>query len=565
VRQFSALSLIALAVAACTPAAGSGQADAAQGETDAGAVSEPDVGAPMDAGPADAASAAVPVDAGFGLDASQEFYPDAGAPDAQVKAGLDAALVDAAIPIDAGSFDAGPLDTVVTVNLARPGAAIPDDFLGISVEWSHVPDYLGDTTGQPRSQVIQLLRQFAADGHHPVLRIGGDSEDQAWWNPTGLPDPSGVKVDIGDQHLSILAAISTATGSRYILGLNLARLDPASAADLVTAALGALPSGSIEAFELGNEPDLYFYPSGYRQFWYSPASYQSDYDSYFPQLSTAASDKALFAGPTLYGTGWYSSLGSFLSAENGRLSLVTMHRYPFSSCLAPVSTPTIDSLFSDVATTQYATVFQPIVQTVSQAGLGLRIAEMNSVSCGGTPGVSDVFAAGLWGADAMFELASIGAVGVNFHTPSHYAVFDFDSSGALEVRGLYYAMLLFSRATAQQGRWLPIVVQSSLQVRAWGTLGSDGNVRLAIVNEDLQHSATVGVAMAQRTAPAMAWRLTASAIDTATDIAFGAETFQGSTDGNPIGSDLGDPVGWYSGQYRVTLSAGSAALLVIPQ
>ena len=554
--------LLALCVAACSPAAGLQPLDAAGGAPDVGPgpVAVADAGAAMDAGFVDAGQEAGTLDAGPALDSGQERLPDAGeaAPD------VGPAGADAGPAFDAGALDAGPVDALIRVDLASPGAAVPDDFLGISVEWSHVPDYLGDTTGQPRSQVIQLLSQFAVDGHRPVLRIGGDSEDQAWWNPAGLPDPSGVSVDITDAHLSVLSAIGAATGSRFILGLNLARLDPGSAASLVTAALGALPPGTVKAFELGNEPDLYFYPSGYRQFWYSPVFYQADYDSYFPQLSTAAGNQALFAGPALYGTAWYSSLASFLSAESGRLSLVTAHRYPYSACLAPVSNPTIDSLFADAATGQYATVFQPLVQAASQAGLGLRIAEMNSVSCGGKAGVSDVFAAGLWGVDAMFELASIGAVGVNLHTPSHYAVFDFDGSGALEVRGLYYAMLLFSRATAQQGRWLPVAVQSSLQVRAWGTLGSDGGVRVAIVNEDLQRAAAVGVVVAQRTGQAQLWRLTAPAIDAATDITFGAQTFRGSTDGNPIGSAAGDAVSLVAGAYRVRLTAGSAALLVVP-
>jgi hypothetical protein len=165
----------------------------------------------------------------------------------------------------------------------------------------------------------------------------------------------------------------------------------------------------------------------------------------------------------------------------------------------------------------------------------------------------------------MFELASIGAAGMNFHTPSHYAVFDFDSSGALEVRGLYYAMLLFSRATAQQGRWLPTNVQSQIQVRAWSTLGSDGAARFAIVNEDLHNPATVHVQFAPGGHPALLWQLTASAIDAATDITFGAQTYQGSTDGNPIGSPDGEVVNQYDGHYQVVMPPGSAALLVVPQ
>jgi hypothetical protein len=48
-------------------------------------------------------------------------------------------------------------------------------------------------------------------------------------------------------------------------------------------------------------------------------------------------------------------------------------------------------------------------------GKPLRIAEMNSISNSGRPGVADVFAAALWTLDGSFEVAQAGAVGVNFH------------------------------------------------------------------------------------------------------------------------------------------------------
>ena len=179
--------------------------------------------------------------------------------------------------------------------------------------------------------------------------------------------------------------------------------------------------------------------------------------------------------------------------------------------------------------------------------------------------MSDVFAAGLWGLDVMFELASVGAAGMNFHTPSHYAVFDFDSRGNLEVRGLYYAMLVFSRTTAAAGRWAPVTVQSQLQVRAWATVGSDRVARLAIVNEDLQNSATAMVTFGTRTSVGQIWPLTASAIDATTDITFGSETYLGSTDGSPVGSSAGAPLGNFGAGYQVVLGPGSAALLTVPR
>lgn len=538
---------------------GDAGSDAGPRAPDGGAAAGLDSGVELDGG----------ADAGQALDAGFDAGSDAGlALDAGVDAGAFDAGGDAGVGVDAGldagpELDAGPPNAVIAVDLAHPGAAVPDDFLGLSVEWSHVPDYLSDGSGQPRATVVQLLNNFAADGHHPLLRIGGNSEDRAFWNPAGQPLPAGATVSLDAAHLSILSALHAAAGTRFILGLNLARNDPANAAALVQAASAALGAGAVEAFELGNEPDLYF-PNGYRPFYYSPLGYQADFDGYFPQLSTAASNQALFAAPAVYGTAWLTGLGSFLTAERGRLRLVTVHRYPLNVCLTSVGIA-IPSLFTAAATTGYATDFATPVQTAAQAGLALRVAEMNSISCGGLAGVSDVFAAGLWGLDAMFQLASIGASGVNLHTPSRYAVFDYDAAGALQVRGLYYAMLLFSRATAAQGRLLPVTVTSQLQVRAWATLGSDGVVRVAIVNEDLAQPAAVSLTVPPRTAQAWQWQLTAPALTSTTAISFGAQTFEGSVDGTASGPAGGAPVGGGGGAYRLALGPGSAAVLVVPR
>ena len=57
---------------------------------------------------------------------------------------------------------------------------------------------------------------------------------------------------------------------------------------------------------------------------------------------------------------------------------------------------------------------------------------MNSASCKGTPGVSDTFASALWALDALFNMASVGVDGVNFHMlpGSAYELFTVSQDGA---------------------------------------------------------------------------------------------------------------------------------------
>ena len=98
-----------------------------------------------------------------------------------------------------------------------------------------------------------------------------------------------------------------------MLGLNLGLDDPANAAQLEQAALGALPAGSITTFEIGNEPDLYTVPRRYtvgnrlvirsqkRAAGYDYPAYLDDLNSYLPAVAPAAAGVpvsfAAFASP----------------------------------------------------------------------------------------------------------------------------------------------------------------------------------------------------------------------------------------------------------------------------
>src|SRR5206468_3041245 len=56
-----------------------------------------------------------------------------------------------------------------------------------------------------------------------------------------------------------------------------------------------------------------------------------------------------------------------------------------------------------------------IEATAKAHGTVYRMTEGNSCYRGGKPGMSDAFAAALWAADYMLELASLGCAGVNLH------------------------------------------------------------------------------------------------------------------------------------------------------
>ena len=57
----------------------------------------------------------------------------------------------------------------------------------------------------------------------------------------------------------------------------------------------------------------------------------------------------------------------------------------------------------------------PALATARAHHLKVRVDEMNSVTCGGTPGVSDTFASALWVLETLFALDHAGVSGVNIH------------------------------------------------------------------------------------------------------------------------------------------------------
>src|SRR5206468_937930 len=83
----------------------------------------------------------------------------------------------------------------------------------------------------------------------------------------------------------------------------------------------------------------------------------------------------------------------------------------------------------------------------------------------------NVYAAALWGADVAFQLASVGAVGINFHTPgNHYGVFT-ASGGSVTVQPLYYGMRLFSIAVPAGAVVVPARVDPFIDtLHAWAAI-----------------------------------------------------------------------------------------------
>lgn len=375
--------------------------------------------------------------------------------------------------------------------------AVPPSFFGLSTEYWALPVY--ERRPALFERVLALLH---ARGDGPLLlRIGGDSADHSFWDPSahGLPDWAYA---LTRGWLRRTGAVVREARARLILDLNLVTATPQSAAAWARAAQAGLPPRSIAAFEIGNEPDLYS-----RETWraltdagplpgasdldlpraLTPAGYVRDFLAYAHALARAAPGVPL-AGPALAepirDRAWLTAL--LRSPARRALGLVTVHRYPYSGCVRPGSAafPTIARLLGPAASSGMALELGPEVALARRYGLPLRLTELNSITCGGRPGVSDSLASALWADNALFSLLRAGVSGVNLHvrTGAINAPFSIGRAG-LDARPELYGLILFVRALGTGPELIPLRTSApASHLHVWAVRTRTGRLDVLMID-----------------------------------------------------------------------------------
>jgi hypothetical protein len=468
---------------------------------------------------------------------------------------------------------------VVTIHPHVRSRPVASSFVGLSLEYRTVLSYGGTNPAAINPVFVRLLWNLAP-GQAPVLRIGGDSTDWTWWPVPRMKRPPGVTYDITRTWLEVARALAHASGAHYILGINLEAGNDAverAEADALVAGIG---KPHIQALELGNEPELYsklgWYRSGTRFVPGRPASY--DFQGFTTEVSDFGKviSPILIAGPSTGSFWWLAHLSQFLAAERS-LGLVTVHSYWLNKCLnfpGLPGYPTVAHLLTPFPPSRLAGALARYAALAHARGVPIRIDEMNSVTCGGQNGVSDVFASALWALNALFEAASDGVDGVNIHTFPGTAnqLFGFSRVGGrwvATVRPEYYGLLMFAQAAPPGSKLLSIVQQNTGQTRAWATLGRDGATRLLLINDSLTRASSVLVRVPAPGGPAQIVRLLAPSALATSGITLGGQSFGPQTlTGTLTGpsSTVAMPAPISTGpiaSYVVPLPAASAALVTI--
>jgi hypothetical protein len=495
---------------------------------------------------------------------------------AALTAGLLALTAFVLADLDSVTAGAKAADPTVTASVGSSpdGQPLAQGFLGVSLEYSALHLYTGRDPRAVNPVLIGLIRSLAP-GQSPVLRIGGNSADITWWPMRHTIPPGNVRYALTKGWLRTTKALASALGARMIMGVNLAGGRPAVAAAEARALLTGIGRRYIQAFEIGNEPDVYGIFPWYRDrrgriFFARAHNYSlSAYIRQFSRWRAALGRNTPVAGPAFAELTWLSGLNTFIDAERG-LKVVTLHRYPLRACLKDTSDPgypTIPNLLSDSSSSGLAQAVAPYVGPTHDRGLPVRVGEMNSASCSGKRGVSDTFASALWVLDTLFNLASIGVDGVNVHSlpGAAYELFTFKHTAAgweAFVHPEYYGMLLFAQAFPAGAQPVPVSVSPDGPLKVWATRTPDSLTRVVVINKDPANTYQVQLHVPGLSGQAHLERLQAPSVDSTSGVTLGGQTFgDETTTGTLPGAPQTETVAPALGSYTVTLPPASAALL----
>ncbi|MGD0993163.1 MAG: hypothetical protein ABR998_11880 [Gemmatimonadales bacterium] len=488
---------------------------------------------------------------------------------------------------------AGDTLAVVTVDTRRLGLTIPRDFIGYSLEVSTAGQGIGafqgastGTAAQSEQSVYALGRPGAPNEGYfhlmhnlgaGILRLGGNSQDNTCWDRAQAPHPDACQAGLDSTDLALWATAAHASGWKLIVGLNLKQNDPAWALREVTEGVArVIPRRDVLALEPGNEPDL-FARTPYRTQPYTSADQAREFMAYARAFrANPVARRYGLAGPATC-CGWRNpdDLNVFLNGTLwARLTWVTVHNYSATTCGG--QTVSIAQLLSPELMDRVAGETSRLAATARAHRLKIAMAETNSASCGGMPGVSNAFASALWGLDYAFTLAQNGFVGVSFHTSyrpgggSSYNPVDTyarrDSAGQWHYRDvaepLYYALHLFAHH-ASGDRLLPDTVTTSRNVRSYATTPCvQCEVDVFVLNKDTSAAGPVRVHLARRMGEATLLLLSAPNLGSlAADISYAGRQF--GSDGGIGAAQTVVVRPDAAGDYTFTLPNAAIALLTV--
>ena len=335
---------------------------------------------------------------------------------------------------------------------------VASNFASFSMEWSSAYSV---TNAPSFVKLLSYLRHYR-DAEGSNLRIGGNSADTSWFDPTSSRNKtqscsaswSGkvcVKYAIRAEDIQAPFQAVQSFGGTVTYDLNFVQNSSASWAlqELLAIKNATGNFQHVKSLEIGNEPDLFH--GGIRAPDYSPSTFSKEWQKYVLAVSEhlPPSKKRFIQGGTFCCVDEFrKAQGALLREYHEEMNSWSYHRYPTSTCQGKIST--IPELMSVASSDWQSYSVRQWVSAAERVGVPFVLGEANSASCGGQDGVSNSFASTLWAMDFMLAMAQINVSRVNFHGGgnSRYSWLGPEKEGgAPDVKPLFYAMYMFSKVT----------------------------------------------------------------------------------------------------------------------
>ncbi|HEX7609699.1 MAG TPA: hypothetical protein VF380_03415 [Solirubrobacteraceae bacterium] len=454
----------------------------------------------------------------------------------------------------------GTVPVAVRVQLRHPGRAVPARYLGLSFE---AADLRRIAAYGATGNFVTMLRSLGPG----LLRFGGISADtRIAWVDHATPQPSWTALALEARDLSTLRVLAERSGWRVLLTIGLAHYDAASAAREAAAAKSALGPW-LAGIEIGNEPDAY----GRHKLRASPWRYRT-YDAEVKRYRAAIAKLAPgipLAGPGVSGSRAFIRWGPHEVSALAPV-LLTGHHYPLGCHQVPP--PSIERLLSRRVRVSEAASLQRYMKVSRATGVPFRMDEANSVSCGGSAGISDTFAATLWATSYIAQTMAAGVSGINLegnpancfgYSPVCAADPAQLASGTLTAQPVWYSLLLARSLIGDRPLHAAVSAPAGTNITVAALRVPGGGLHLVLVDNDPpgSHAAAVRVRVGPTFGAASELALTAPSPEATRGVRLGDQGVAADGSWQPPGTQPGVSSG--GGMVSVTLAPSSAALVTV--
>ncbi|KAG8720319.1 hypothetical protein FRC09_009762 [Ceratobasidium sp. 395] len=377
-----------------------------------------------------------------------------------------------------------------TINLPQGGIgglSVPQvgQYLGFSIELSLATRVLGTNSSILFVPFLNYISNVAARAGKVRIRVGGNTQELSIMkdvlNNGKILEKTGISATTtGTPHteftpelIKMIGEVAKLVPSEVLLGLNFMNITDASNQANIAALSEQVLGDNLHGIALGNEPDLYELPGHDKR----PNPYS--FDTYMNEWGNVANalaqnpgytNKQVLMGPSTCcqssNPDWSNvnlANAGYLQRFANELKIVTVQRYPTSNCVGgTVRDPqeTFPQFLSHDLLSQQANEYAEFSGMVQAAGKPLYMLETNTAACGGFPGISDSYGAGLWAVDWALKLATynftttllhVGGQGDYYNPftppPTNQSTFRQWSTGSV-----YYSILIAAELFGKSGQ-----------------------------------------------------------------------------------------------------------------